>query len=423
MEKTYIKISNNGEIDEKAFTLIGASSKREDASKIGFFGSGLKYAIAVLLKNEIDFKVFSGLKEIKITKEIEKFRGQKFEVICINGNKTNYTIDMGPKWEPWYAIREIFCNAIDEGGNKEIEPVLEIEKKKGITNFYVEYNEKLKHLFENWNEYFSYKRDDKVADIGVGTKIYSGGKKLICYRKGVQCYEKDKKCLFHYDSSLFNINESRVTESEWDLNTEIAKVIAASNNISVINMILERIADTVEEDFNWYLCYQFSDAWLEAIDDRILIPREFGGYFSEYVGRKSILIPKRLVEALKKYFGDKVKTKGINIDDEDLVILEQTDKQKELIKDALNFLTVAGIGIEYPIYVTKLNEGQIGEARRGKIYLSERLFDFGRKEVVSTILEEYMHIQTKYVDKTREFQNHLVNTIVTLLEEKNKIYL
>ena len=52
----YLKIVNKGEIYEKAFTLIGASTKRGDDSKIGFFGSGLKYAMAVLLRNEIHFK-------------------------------------------------------------------------------------------------------------------------------------------------------------------------------------------------------------------------------------------------------------------------------------------------------------------------------------------------------------------------------
>ena len=48
-----IKITSKGEIDERAFSLLGASSKRDDNTKIGMFGSGLKYSLAYLLRKEI----------------------------------------------------------------------------------------------------------------------------------------------------------------------------------------------------------------------------------------------------------------------------------------------------------------------------------------------------------------------------------
>ena len=136
MEKGYIKIENKGEIDVNAFRLLGATNKRGNDEMIGYFGSGLKYAIATLLKHNIPFHVFSGLKEIKITTVRENFRGQDIDIIEINGVKTSLTTDMGPSWKPWYAIREIYCNAIDEG-----EHVLHIAGKpepvKGSTIFYV----------------------------------------------------------------------------------------------------------------------------------------------------------------------------------------------------------------------------------------------------------------------------------------------
>lgn len=47
----YLKIENEGTVPVEAFTLIGASSKRDDSSKIGMFGSGNKYALAYLLRN------------------------------------------------------------------------------------------------------------------------------------------------------------------------------------------------------------------------------------------------------------------------------------------------------------------------------------------------------------------------------------
>jgi len=55
--KKYILIQNDGEIETNSFELIGASTKRDDKTKIGFFGSGLKYSIAYMMRKGIEFKI------------------------------------------------------------------------------------------------------------------------------------------------------------------------------------------------------------------------------------------------------------------------------------------------------------------------------------------------------------------------------
>src|SRR3990167_132326 len=117
MENVYICIENSGEVDINAFRLLGASTKEGDETKIGFFGSGIKYALAAALRMKIPVKVFSGIKEIKISTKKAKMRGESFDVICINGVPTGMTTRMGKDWESWFIFREFYCNAIDEGGN------------------------------------------------------------------------------------------------------------------------------------------------------------------------------------------------------------------------------------------------------------------------------------------------------------------
>src|SRR5207302_1267275 len=103
-----------------AFKLLGASNKRGDSAKIGYFGTGLKYAIAVMLRQGIEFKVFSGTKEIKIGQRNTKFLDSTVAVMTVNGEKTSITLDAGIDWQPWFAIREIYSNSIDEGGTMSL---------------------------------------------------------------------------------------------------------------------------------------------------------------------------------------------------------------------------------------------------------------------------------------------------------------
>ena len=81
----YILIENEGEIEINSFELIGASTKREDDTKIGFFGSGLKYSIAYMMRKNISFRVFSGRTELIFTTIPETLKDQSFAKRCIGG--------------------------------------------------------------------------------------------------------------------------------------------------------------------------------------------------------------------------------------------------------------------------------------------------------------------------------------------------
>ena len=56
----YLKIQNNGLLDIRLVALMGGTTKSKDTFKIGQFGTGLKYTLAFLYRNNIDFKVFVG---------------------------------------------------------------------------------------------------------------------------------------------------------------------------------------------------------------------------------------------------------------------------------------------------------------------------------------------------------------------------
>jgi hypothetical protein len=174
-----IKITSRGEIDERAFSLLGASSKRDDKTKIGFFGSGLKFSLAFMLRKEIKFRVFSGYREILFTTSEELFREKSFKRILVNGKETSLTTDTASDWSHWSIVREIFSNALDEGDasiklikNKDFNDLKPIED---FTVFYIECTDDFQEIMDNWDLYFSENRKDIVYENNKNDKLYNGG--------------------------------------------------------------------------------------------------------------------------------------------------------------------------------------------------------------------------------------------------------
>ena len=419
MNYGFIKIQNKGEIDINSLLLLGASSKKENKDAIGYFGSGLKYSIAVLLKNKIKFHIFSGEKEIKVTTVKKNFRGISFEVIKINNRLTSLTTEMGPNWRSWFAVREIYCNAIDEGESSlKLSDSVVGEKEK--TTIFISFDERLKDMFDNWNDYFSDKREDLIVD-DAGTKIFSGNsKKIIIYRKGIQCYESKQKALFHYDLKWIEINESRIIDSHWSLTAYLPDYIAKIATKEIVVRFFDNYKDTFESTLLWGSVIYFNENWLKVINGRRLVIDSVAGYFTDQIAKGDCLIlPKELIESLRNYFGTKIIVLGISNDFEEGIKLEITERQALYITDALGFLKKGGIIVDAPIVVYKFEDKDtLGLAENGEIRLSQHLFEMGKREVISTILEEASHIESGYGDKTREFQNFLFNKLISLLEDK-----
>lgn len=123
---TAVVFETPGLIDVRAFTIMGAHAKPNSANPIGFFGTGLKYAMAVLVRMGAEPVVWIGRDRFSFSRKMSKFRGTDLETIKMivlrAGNKraTSYelpfTTRYGANWKPWMAFRELESNTRDEGG-------------------------------------------------------------------------------------------------------------------------------------------------------------------------------------------------------------------------------------------------------------------------------------------------------------------
>lgn len=435
MTNKWLLIQNKGEIDINALILMGGSTKRDNENAIGFFGSGNKYAIALMLKKGIKFTMYSGLSEIQITTKQVEFRDKNFQQILINGQETSLTTDMGPQWESWMSIREWVSNSIDEGESNVITDTTIKDGKEGYTRVYIEHHPDIVEVINNWSKYFAFDRIDSIVSNQDGTiypNIDHEKSSLLLYRKGIQCYHMPtQKALYTYDIPVLPINESRVLSSTWDARVYIAKFLNKNATVEIARYILSNGAvDNYYEnhlDYSYWISTKMCDSWKEAIGNKIIVNNDVSGFFmKEMTENPHYRVSAELAKAIKKSFPE-IKVYGVGQDDSGKLnwrTVETTKKIDYMLKQATNFCKEIGYSINYDITIVEFDkEDTLGLAHDNNIYIAAKTFDMGMKEVVMTIMEESEHLKTNYKDETREWATHWIRMYLTSKEESHGIFL
>jgi len=425
----YLVISSKGEIDINSFTLLGNSTKRDDKDKIGRFGSGLKYSVARLLDMDIPFKVFSGDSEIEFHTEEQKFRDDIFDVIYINGEKTNFTTQMGPDWESYDCIREIYANAADEELLK-FYTTDKVEPKEGETRFYLEIIDGIEKVIRNAEKYFSFFRIDEIYSNDKNLKIYPSNGHLVIYKDGFMVHENvDQKSLFHYDYSDASINESRVLKRVSSTMNSIASELYKNPSTEVLNRLKRAMrkenfdSDLLETDMQWWTFNSMDEKWAEVFNSGTVVSSESYDFYKGHLqGVRDVFVaPKRLAKELKKVNPDiRHYGKGSNDKANDYIELEGYNDHPK-VKKALDFLKEVDVNVYQDIKVAKFEmETVVGsvDSSDDTIVLSKELIEEESFwELVSTILEEFYHIESKKGDYTRGFQTYLLGKVVEYMRK------
>lgn len=256
----HLLIENKGLLDVTLMKLIGASTKTEDTTKIGQFGTGLKYAISYLLRTGNQFKIFIGETEISFElKELHVLNKSLHEIYC-DGVSMNITTQYGYQWTAWEILRELWCNAIDEEHalKKVIDGRSKQQGKEGFTRFYIELTEDIEHVVNNWADYFindtPLYEDTKIA-------IYRNpGKQLKIYKNHVLVDDnKHYKSHFVYDLKGCDLNELRQYRGYHG--SDIGKAIMNSNKEVVdefIKLYNNADSDVIEKNNIYFSDYAYS---------------------------------------------------------------------------------------------------------------------------------------------------------------------
>ena len=255
MFDNYICFENKWEIDISSLLLMWCSSKNW-IDTVWKFWTGLKYAIAVLLRLKIDFRMFIWKNEVKIELKEISINWIKFNQILINWKETWFTTELWKHWQLWQWVREFYANCLDEKGAKLNWRWWQQGKHWNTRVFIKEKqikSEMYKFCFEKWNkidENLSYIKKWEISPLKV-------------YKQWFLVFEWDNltKSLYDYQINNISINESRLVEDSLDMKRGIWQIQAMMNLYNIKNIIENKEYklwyyseyDEVNEDWFWLL--------------------------------------------------------------------------------------------------------------------------------------------------------------------------
>lgn len=418
----YLLISNMGEVIVEALTLVGASTKRNDEGQIGMFGSGNKYAMAYFLRNGINPIVYSGKTKVDIGTVGVEMRGNIFDVITINGEKTSITTQMGHHWKLWMAIREVYANAIDEG-LVEFDTVEDIKPIDGQTQYYIPINDEVSDFIFNIDDYFS-KNKKVLFESENGKILKKHSDKARIYRRGILVYESNETSSFDYDLYNVPINEDRQINYSWYIWEEMYKILHACDNESIIRSVLQNQSHTLEGSISSVSTISFdylNDAWDNVMKDKYACPIDMGGYVKDDDRGKTYFLNGKLYNAIVGCMKKNINPNSMCRSDNGTFYQDaDSDMLFEKLIPVMDFFSDCKLHIKHEIHFAKFNDPDtFGLASDNKIFLSSNIFDRGNHFVVNVIIEEEIHLNSGAGDNTRAFQNAAINMFIDYIERIN----
>jgi hypothetical protein len=388
---------NAGEIDVRSISSFGVSVKDGD-NPIGFFGTGLKYAIAVLLRTGHDVTIQSGLSIIRFGTTMESIRGQEFSFVTmsIDGAEPasiGFTTQLGKQWELWMAYREIACNCKDEYGSVATlgalpEPVI------GTTRIAVSgdafaavHGDRHRYLLED---------SPSLVIGGMEVRPRPG---FDFFYRGVRVHQFNRAGLFTYNTrDLLSLTEDRTVAHAWEVPHRLAKAILQADDEQFLRDCLTAGDDTLEAGLDFH-------GW--GVEPSATFLRVVGDCVSDRITKVNATAMRVWKESTKQPFSPKE--------------IYLTKVQLASLNRALDFCATIGFQIRdaYPIKVVEsLGADCLGLAQDQTIFVAERVFHLGgTKQLASTLIEEYLHLRHGWKDLTRELQSFLFEKMVSLGEE------
>ncbi len=430
----YVLVKNDGILDLNSLVLMGASTKKDDDSKIGQFGTGFKYAIAEATRMGIGIIITNGDKIVKVETRQVQLRDKVFSKIVYNVNNTEIiesalTTELGSHdWnDPWFILREIISNAKDEPG-MSVSETDNLDMEPNEVHVYIEMTPEITSIMSQLNQFFKHEHE-KLSSNESGAIFTPVDNKVRIFKKSVFIKTLDKKGLWDYELSNLRLNESRSADV-YDVHREIGYTVDRLD-ISYKRQVLRMLSANNEASYvetEITPCWQFTHSrfaeWKEAFI------QEFP---NTYLCARVNILASRLVTMNKSFVQmpaewDKflrqigvpcecdvlgeVSKKGATEIPMDTYHIKMFKKSKKILS---KFISPEILDTPITVFTGDIKtpnghkvSGFTDKDKDGKYFVAihdDVVKEKGLRETVKTHLHELIHVISKAEDSTREFEN------------------
>lgn len=378
-----IYFANMEAIDLSAIAVMGVSVKTGD-NPIGYFGTGLKFSIATLLRTGHQVMLIRDGVTIPFTVENQIIRGESFDVVKMGDQLLGFTTKLGRNWEPWQAYRELVCNCMDEQGT-----INDFAPEVDYGTIFVVTGEAIEQCHRNRHEIFL---PTKPFTATPDCEVHNSTGQHAFFR-GVRAHKHGSPALFTYNiKAPVDLTEDRTIKHAFYISYYAEAAVAASDDEDFIETAVLAPSGTFESKFDYggagkpsaafmATCFRLRNnahanlhairLWEKHADVRLTYEEAFLDSFEEELLDKALVLVSRIGAKLTR----------------------------------ADFATVEGLG-----------EGVFGMVRGSKILLARRSFDMGHRFVASTLYEEWLHRDQGLRDETRDMQNLLFEKLFAMVE-------
>lgn len=382
-----VYLSNAGLIPLEAITTMGINAK-EGENPIGFFGTGLKYAIATLLRSSHKITIWRGLDRYDFAVKAGTVRGKDFDFITMTGpegeRQLGFTTHLGAKWEIWQAFRELYSNCLDENGELYFS---DVDPDKDRTTIHV-IGEAFACAARDRARYFL---DTEPLYKSSLVHIHPGRATGIYYR-GVLVAALQRPSAFTYNLvSDTALTEDRTLKSAYTADSHVGYTLANCTNASILEKALLR-ADTYESTLSYgTACETFGETVLALCEARGI----------------AAVLP-GAVKCAEAWAQREARVKDAALSRRELAD----------IAEAKTFLASIGYPITVPVtFADTLGPDVFGMAKDGKIFIAKIAISRGGNFLIGTLLEEQLHLSHGFQDESRRFQDFLIDLVVKFAKD------
>lgn len=270
-----------GKLDLRSISVFGLNSKPNTDTPIGYFGTGLKYAVAVFAREKVKFKIVIGGKEWIVEADPTKFRDKEFTELYLCSTtigglikkriKLPFTTEFGKNWTFWQAFRELHSNTLDEKGSTFLSDEVQNQQgddfEKNTTYIIVEDE---RYVEEYYNRDRTFLPEGLRMREGTETLQVFDKPALSVYYRGIRIFdfpEGERSELTYNILTQIKLTEDRTAAEPYVVRYLVENYLVTHTNKEIIKKVVTAPRKTYESSLQYRFGSVPSPEFIETLEE------------------------------------------------------------------------------------------------------------------------------------------------------------